>query len=88
MYDTDNQVAVEAADVLDEACEDEVSWARAEGPKVEYLGDYKERDLAIACSTKNAWCLSFKTTVKLKKLYQRQIKNIREIDIINSRMLS
>ena len=28
MYDTDNQVAVEAADVLDEACEDEVSWKR------------------------------------------------------------
>ena len=28
MYDTDNQVAVEAADVIDEACEDEVSWKR------------------------------------------------------------
>jgi len=69
LYDTDNQVAVEAADVLDEACEDEVSWARAESLKVEYLGDYKERNLDIAGSTKNAWYLSFKATVKLKKLY-------------------
>jgi len=33
LYDTDHQVAVEAADVLDEACEDEVSFARAERPK-------------------------------------------------------
>ena len=29
LYDTDTQVAMEAADVLDEACEDEVSSARA-----------------------------------------------------------
>ncbi len=28
LYDTDNEVAMEAADVIDEACEDEVSWAR------------------------------------------------------------
>ena len=52
MYDTDNQVAVEAADVLDEASEDEVSWAQADGSMVEYLGNYKERNLAIDGSTK------------------------------------
>lgn len=40
MYDTDHQVAVEAADVLDEASEDEVSFARAEGPKEQYVGDF------------------------------------------------
>ena len=28
LYDTDSDVAMEAADVLDEACEDEVSWTR------------------------------------------------------------
>lgn len=47
MYDIDNQVAVEAADVLDEACEDEVSWARAEGLKVEYLGGYQNEDVVF-----------------------------------------
>lgn len=28
LYDTDSDVAMEAADVLDEACEDEVSWTQ------------------------------------------------------------
>ena len=28
LYDTDTEVAMEAADVLDEACEDEVSWTQ------------------------------------------------------------
>jgi len=69
LYDTDNQVAVEAADVLDEACEDEVSWARAKDSKVEYRCVYKERKEAIADSTKKAWYLSFKAIVKLKKIH-------------------
>lgn len=47
MYDIDNQVAVEAADVLDEACEDEVSLAGAEGLKVEYLGGYQNEDVVF-----------------------------------------
>ena len=28
LYDTDSDVAMEAADVLDEACEDEVRWTQ------------------------------------------------------------